>query len=415
MKFSPLFYSRLKDRLVRKYQKEVRSLSKDARDFPKLKASRWFQKNIDHFADFTPVNWFLLSQLDSLFYFSEATEHVDDGPEFSQLHEEIFDGWNKSEFSGRFLRSLNTGLSLKKASGQTLKAFDNHLVTLGERHVLRHKKQSWDYVPQTSLGEVKDRRTGTARLMDTTITVVGKHLVVKSASLKEMKDFANRIEAALKIIKTCSPTSWERFRAFTEAIVPIKQSEFVSYSHQDLPAYSMINLYDRDFVDLMDDLLHENGHHHLNYYLNLTKLIDEPEDAIYYSPWRRTPRPLRGIYHAYFTFFWAFKLFADLIASGRLEELDRPLSGVEREKVYWRAVEEFHMLNFSFGDLRWARKKGLITKVGWELVEEQQRELRKFQRKIPLWEKKLVAHRKDLRDLRAVLKSAAKHYSKKNL
>jgi hypothetical protein len=174
----------------------------------------------------------------------------------------------------------------------------------------------------------------------------------------------------------------------------------------------MINLFHRDFVDLMDDLLHENGHHHLNYYLNLGKLIDEPIDQIYYSPWRRTLRPLRGVYHAYFTFFWAFKLFADLSKAKEVDSIFYLFSKPEKEKIIWRAVEEFHMLNFTFKELKWAKKQGLIRQTGWQLIQEQQSELNKFKKLIPAWEKKLKFHKNELKDLKTKLKQAASDFSK---
>jgi hypothetical protein len=242
--------------------------------------------------------------------------------------------------------------------------------------------------------------------------VEGKELALKTASLKEMKLFSARIELACKIIRSFSPTSWQRFEAFTEVIIPINQTEFVSYSHQELPGTSMINLYDRDFVDLLDDLIHENGHHHLNYYLNLDELIDEPIDCIYYSPWRRTLRPLRGIYHAYFTFFWAFKLFSDLAVSKDIDPSVYSFSAKEKEKILWRAIEEYHMLNYCFEDLKWARRHKLISNDGWDLIKEQQAILRKFKTKIPVWEKQLSFHKNELRELKKTLTHATKHYSK---
>jgi hypothetical protein len=173
----------------------------------------------------------------------------------------------------------------------------------------------------------------------------------------------------------------------------------------------MINLYDRDFIDLMDDLLHENGHHHLNHYLNLEKLIAEPAELIYFSPWRRTLRPLRGIYHAYFTFFWAFRLYSDLALSD-LDNIWYKFSDSEKEKIYWRAVEEYHMLNFTFEDLKWAKTQGLIGKTGWDIVNSQQRELRKMARFIPVWERKIKSHKKDLQKLKADLKVSKKKFRK---
>ena len=225
-----------------------------------------------------------------------------------------------------------------------------------------------------------------------------------------MKQISTRIETAIKIIRKFSPESWERLATFTDTIIPIKQKELVSYSHQELPGVSMINLYHRDFVDLLDDLLHENGHHHLNYYLNLQALIEEPIECIYYSPWRQTLRPLRGIYHAYFTFFWAFKLFSDMLKTSELDSTWYTFSASEKEKITWRAIEEYWMLEYTFQDLKWARKQKLISETGWDLIIEQRNKARKFQSKITTWEKSLKRHKNDLKELKKELLKARKKY-----
>ncbi len=410
MNFNSLKYSQLKTRLKSKYQKNLNLTIKAMKRLPTRELNFWVMDNKEEFKHFSTLNWNFLSQL-QLFNFFNHQDPLLGKKHFGPLEEKVFEKWNNSEFADQFLKSLNRGNFLGKASMQTLAVLDRHLVTFGERHLLKTSKTSLSYRIQTSLGEFEKNKK-ISRLLETTLHLEGKELRLMTSTLKEMKDFSHKIEIALKVIKKHSPSSWERFVAFTELIVPIKQAELVSYSHQDLPGYSMINLYHRDFVDLMDDLLHENGHHHLNYYLNLGKLIDEPIDHIYYSPWRRTLRPLRGVYHAYFTFFWAFKLFADLSRSKELDSIWYLFSATEKEKIYWRAVEEFHMLNFSFQELKWAKKNGLVYQTGWKLIEEQQRELTKFKRFIPVWEKKLKAHRKDLVDLKKTLKKAEKDFAK---
>ena len=54
------------------------------------------------------------------------------------------------------------------------------------------------------------------------------------------------------------------------------------------------------------------------------------------------------------------------------------------------------MLNYTFHDLKLARKKGLIHEAGWPLIMEQQNEIKKFSRYVPALEKKLKTHKKDL-------------------
>lgn len=410
MNYVPSKYSQLRSRLKSKYQKELKQTLKEIKKLPARKIYLWIYDHADELKTYSSLNWHFLNQVKTFNFFN--AQPADLGKKNFGIQEEaLFEKWNNSEFADYFLKSLNAGNYLGKASLKTLSIFGQHLVTFAERHILKSDKASKFYRVQSSLGEVENQKK-ISRLLGTTLHLEGKDLNLMTSTLKEMKDFSTKIEVALKIIRKFSPTSWDRFSAFTEVIIPIKQPELVSYSHQDLPGYSMINLYHRDFVDLMDDLLHENGHHHLNYYLNLGKLIEEPIDQIYYSPWRRTPRPLRGIYHAYFTFFWAFKLFADLAKAKEVDSIFYLFSKTEKEKIFWRAVEEFHMLNYTFQELKWAKKQGLIHKTGWMLIEEQQKELNKFKRLIPLWEKKLKTHRKELKDLKQTLKRAEREFTK---
>lgn len=411
MLFSSTQYSRLKSNLRRRYQSRLKSLLKAAKKHPQHITSRWLQHHQDELQEYSPLRWFFLKQAEMLFFFLK-TKLSDNDQEFGEKENAVFEKWNNSEFASIFLKFMNRRMTLSKASEATAKILDEHIVSLGNRHLLKVRASEKNFMPQSSLGDyVKAKKL--SKLLETTLHLEGKELVLMTSSLKEMKNFSNRIENALQIIRQFSPDSWERFKAFTEVIIPIKQEEFVSYSHQELPGTSMINMYHRDFVDILDDLLHENGHHHLNYYLNLDdELIQESIDCIYYSPWRRTLRPLRGIYHAYFTFFWAFKLFSDLASSEELDSVWHVFSPQEKEKIIFRVVEELWMLEYTYQDLLWAKKQGLISELGWKLIKEQRSALLRFKKKIPLLEKQLKGHKKELKSLKSTLLKANKYYQK---
>lgn len=404
MIFSPRQYRRLKSRLRLRYKSKWKKL----RTTGEIK--NWIKSHTVELKDYSNFNWFFLKQLETFSVLQVTETKSADSLELSRSEEKVFDLWNQSEFADVFLKSLNRGKSVKEASDITLKSFEQHLLTMGKRQIEKIEANSRHYRLQTALGE-RVRKGKISPLLSTTIHLEGKDLDLMTPSLKEMKLFSQKIELALKLIRKYSPSSWDQFVSFTDSIIPIRNKEFVSYSHQDFPCVSMINLYDRDFVDLMDDLLHENGHHHLNHYLNLEKLIVEPAELIYYSPWRKTLRPLRGIYHAYFTFFWAFRLFSDLARSD-LDNIWYEFSDAEREKILWRAIEEYHMLSYSFEDLKWARKKGLIADKGWEIVRAQHKELLRSRRFIPVWERKMKKHRKELLQLKTELRKNRKKYFK---
>lgn len=411
MQFSNTTYARLKSRIKRRYESQFQKSIKTLKNYPETKTSKWIKAHHADFSEFSPQRWFFLQQVETLIFFLSQKSSESKNELFSAADDEIFERWNQSEFADVFLKFLNRRMPLRKASTETAKLFDEHLVSLGNLHLLKTPSSIKNYRLQPSLGDLKKQKV-VSKLLETTLHLEGKELNLLTSSLKEMKQFSTKIEVASKVIRKFSPDSWDRFSAFTETIIPIKQEELVSFSHQELPGTSMINLYHRDFVDLLDDLLHENGHHHLNYYLNLETLIQEPIDCIYYSPWRRTLRPLRGIYHAYFTFFWAFKLFSDMANAKELDSIWYLFSANEKEKIIWRAIEEFWMLEYTYTDLKWARQQGLISDLGWDLIKEQRSKVIKFKTKVTAWEKNLKTHKKELQQLKKTLTSARKHYKK---
>jgi hypothetical protein len=408
MIFSPSIYQALQKKLRTRYRRNLKQLlllaSRSDRDI-----FNWLSDHSDELEEYSPIHWYFVHELKR---FAELLRvrlpERSEEDEFSPEEEFIFNRWTNSEFADVFMKELNRGRSFRKSAEASLEKFEEHLLNFGERYILKSDLVEGFYREQISLGERKVGKKFFKPLV-TTLDIDRKHLELRTSSLKEMKLHSLRIEDALQKIRTFSPDSWIRFSFFTDTVVPIKNKEFVSYSHQSLPGFSMINLYDRDDVDLLDDLIHENGHHHLNAYLNLETLIEEPEDQIFYSPWRRSLRPLRGIYHAYFTFFWAFKLFQDFVTSKDFAESD--FSASEKEKMIWRMVEEYWMLKYTFEDLKWAKRKKLISDRGWELIQELHRKLQKFERKVPEFEKKISKRRKDLSELKKELQRARRNYA----
>lgn len=122
-----------------------------------------------------------------------------------------------------------------------------------------------------------------------------------------------KCQKATELIAELSSDLREVLSQYTHTITPVYENEVVSYSMAILPGFSCINMANRDYVDMIDDLLHENGHHFLNAALEgEEEIIFEDDDKIFFSPWRRALRPIRGLYHGTFTFYWAYRLFKEL-------------------------------------------------------------------------------------------------------
>lgn len=185
----------------------------------------------------------------------------------------------------------------------------------------------------------------------------------------------NKFVEANHIISSVTPELKTFLSTFSNFIVPTEQAEIVSYSMAQLPGVSVINMINRDLVDLVDDLIHENGHHYLNSLLEgEEELIFEDDEKIYYSPWRKALRPVRGIYHATLTFYWAYYLFKSLSISERSSEF---FNAEELEKIRFRFIEEKEMISCCLEEVRKAYSDERISDTGFSLIVKIEEELKR--------------------------------------
>lgn len=190
-----------------------------------------------------------------------------------------------------------------------------------------------------------------------------------------------RIRRAWDVIEETWPEGAALLASLTSRVVPLWAPGVVSYSYRHRPGLSFINCFERDDLDLMDDLVHENSHHHLNLLLRKFRLCQgDANQEIFYSPWRRSLRPLRGILHATFTFTMGALLFARLCS--RAESGAAPggrrrgregtaLSPRVLARARARGLEEVDSVRYSLRDLRGpAARLGWVTRPGRDLVDE---------------------------------------------
>ena len=189
------------------------------------------------------------------------------------------------------------------------------------------------------------------------------------------EDRVERIRRAWRTIQEAWPEGHAVLALLTSRIVPLKAKGVVSFSYRHRPGLSFINCFDRDNLDLIDDLIHENSHHHFN--LLLRKHIMHHGDhnqQIFYSPWRRSLRPLRGILHATFTFTIGAMLFERLSswATGRRGMTRWKKAGLTRRdllRTRFRCLEEVESVRHSLQDLHYAdHHLGWLTGSGPRMV-----------------------------------------------
>lgn len=206
-------------------------------------------------------------------------------------------------------------------------------------------------------------------------------------------EVAKRMRRALSAIAAAWPEGDRLLALLTSRIVPLKAAGVVSFSYQHRPGLSAINCFDRDQLDLIDDLIHENSHHHLNLLLrNDVMYQHDHNQEIFYSPWRRTLRPLRGILHATFTFTMGAMLFNRLVVwgagkAGKTGWKKAGFNGLDLDRARYRCLEEIESVQYSLKDLEYAGSQlKWLTGGGKQLVKQLRDALTYMERDIEEYE-----------------------------
>jgi len=131
---------------------------------------------------------------------------------------------------------------------------------------------------------------------------------------------------------------------------------------------------------------------------------------IFYSPWRRSLRPLRGILHATFTFTMGAILFEKLSTWAKAGH--STLTEKQILRARFRCLEEVASVRSSLKDLAHAHELGWLTPAGWELVSSLKREIDKVENRIAPheWAVMRSKHGRELRRHRKELAQARETY-----
>ena len=195
-----------------------------------------------------------------------------------------------------------------------------------------------------------------------------KGVKVKTVRKKTPKEKILQIQKAHEYLEAFWKEGFELYNLLTDKVHIIQSNGLVSYSHFQEQGISYINFIDRDILESIDDLIHENSHHHLNLILKKYKILKKDlKEDIFYSPWRKSLRPLYAILHATFTFSYGALLFYHIVKSENWVYIDLPEG--YKERAYSRFVEETLMVEYSLIDLKWAMDKGFFTTKGISLIE----------------------------------------------
>ncbi|WP_372652633.1 HEXXH motif-containing putative peptide modification protein [Halobacteriovorax sp.] len=411
---------------------------------------------------YSNLNFYWSTLLENVIYLVQLHEEcvemkaAKNDEEFAEVEEELFNFWNDSDLTESFLELLSLDNSILDSSKVLQPILENQIVSffylnISKNPLLGEESYIYKAIPEKGdndqclyLGNTNQLvRLEPACETFPTLPIVGvnKHqnliylegdkryvitdglrpLTIENKEIhvlpncekgfSKVEEVRTNITKALSIIKENSENLYNTFSSFSHTIIPIDEPSIVSYSQQQLPGFSCINVFERDFVDLIDDLLHENGHHYLNALLNSEELINEDDEKIYFSPWRKSLRPIRGIYHGAFTFYWALELFSTLFENEVLNKKLNNFNEEQKNKITLRFLEEFEMLTFCFEDLDSAYESEKVTDEGRKLIKTIE-ELTFDKKELAL--KAVESLDKDslqsLNELKDLLKKEGKHY-----
>jgi len=331
--------------------------------------------NSSELSYYSPIKLYLIKLIYDYCYISELNNSIKN----DEFEEDIFDFWNQSEFSLNFYQLLNSNgfidsskSLINKLELKIINFFNVQIKENFEFEDIIEYQKVYELGDQDDILNLPEKHIRLYRITSKTeaLAVSNPFLFLPSEKIFEGEKtniYISKICHAYKTIEDLSSELYDLLQTFTHTIVPTSQPEIVSHSSEELPGFSTINLTHRDELDLLDDLIHENGHHYLNHYLTYQHLLIEDDEKIFFSPWRGEPRAIRGIFHAYLTFYWAFYLFKLIITCKN--------NYTDLGKSHQRFLEEYYMLNFSYDDLVFAHSDEKISDEGLNLVKDVYKEL----------------------------------------
>lgn len=179
---------------------------------------------------------------------------------------------------------------------------------------------------------------------------------------------------AWSLIAKAAPLLLEEIQLGVQIIVPVCSTEDVHLSASYHEAPGLITMsWTPENVMIAEALVHEYHHQKLNALMNIDPLIEDPEElAIYYSPWRKDPRPLRGLLHAAFTFQAIVEFYNNL--------MDSHLAHLDEEQQLRRIYQGSCQVAYALEALQ---EQGHFTRLGMSLLEGLRKNLEQQQDRMP--------------------------------
>lgn len=120
----------------------------------------------------------------------------------------------------------------------------------------------------------------------------------------DLNYFGKQIKKAFDLIHLTCPTYVDRLLNGLKYIVPLKSSDpnnNISFTVDWFPGVIFCSSSDDELI-MSETIVHEFGHNELHEVDACTSLFDITKQLLFYSPWRKEPRPIQGLYHGLYVF-----------------------------------------------------------------------------------------------------------------
>ena len=132
----------------------------------------------------------------------------------------------------------------------------------------------------------------------------------------DLSDLEVRIfEEGLGLLAAIWPLAYQSVRKFYRGVIFLQGgSDFTrSLTTSDLPGGFLVSV--RDQLQIADALTHEVSHLRMNYLLEYDPILENDEDAVHPSPWRKDTRPMIGIFNGVHAFLNVYLFYQRVLNS----------------------------------------------------------------------------------------------------
>ncbi len=138
-------------------------------------------------------------------------------------------------------------------------------------------------------------------------------------------DWLIELNAAFETLAAIDSAMAAEIAATIRVIVPLEAKHLDVHESSSLPqAFGAVYLSRANHPNVVAEaFVHEYLHNRLNALMRLDQLVAGPtQEAVYYSPWKAAPRPLRGILHGIVAFLGIVCFWRQAVSRGGVAEVD---------------------------------------------------------------------------------------------